>query len=407
MKKFSILLILIIQGPLYSQGPLALEDDPCGYDPEFSAATLKLFGTGWGYTYDSLLADLSLWKNSPFVTIDSAGASVQNRGIWLVTIKDTIPPTSSPLRITIHSRTHPNEVQATWVTNEIIDALIGNSQLAKNLRTYCEFNIIPMYNPDGVELELGRQNANGVDLERDWIETSQPETATLRGLFESYMAGDAPVRIALNMHSALACKRYFVYHHENGTSEAYAIAERFFISSIREIWPKGIEPWNYYISWTSGTPPYYPESWFWLNHQEAVMALTYEDMNCPEAGDYDLTANALLEGITDFLGIRETGIQDRFASSVPPQVISDIMTYPNPAASGLTTHIQFSLRKSTSLKITLYDLLGRKVTDLIQANRSAGLQEFTLSLPKLTQGFYILQISGPQIRRSVPLMILN
>ena len=137
------------------------------------------------------------------------------------------------------------------------------------------------------------------------------------------------------------------------------------------------------------------------------MALTYEDMNCPEAGDYDRTANALLEGITDFLGIRETGIQDRFTPSVHPQVISDIITYPNPVSSGLTTHIQFTLRKSSSLKITLYDLLGRKVTDLIQANRSAGLQEFIFNLPKLTQGFYILQISGPQIRRSVPLMILN
>ena len=35
-----------------------------------------------------------------------------------------------------------------------------------------------MYNPDGVELGLARENANGVDLEREWSKPDpQPEPA--------------------------------------------------------------------------------------------------------------------------------------------------------------------------------------------------------------------------------------
>ena len=37
---------------------------------------------GWGYGYDSLLADLQRWRTSPFATLDSIGATVLNRAIW-------------------------------------------------------------------------------------------------------------------------------------------------------------------------------------------------------------------------------------------------------------------------------------------------------------------------------------
>ena len=401
-----LVLFILLFVPLRGQTICYLED-PCGYDPEHAAAMLKLFGTGWGYTYDSLLTDLSGWGKNPFVTVDSAGASVQNRGIWLVTIKDTSLHETPPLRITIHSRTHPNEVQATWVTNAIIDELLGESDLARTLRKNCEFNIVPMYNPDGVEMEYGRENANGVDLERDWISTEQPETATLKELFETYMASDSPIRIALNMHSAYACKRYFVYHHENGTSEAYAEAEQFFITSIQEKWPEGIEPWNYYISWIDGTPTYYPESWFWLNYQEAVMALTYEDMNCAEAGDYGRTAKALLDGITDFLGIRETAMPQQLPVPGHSEMISDLTTFPNPIATGSTTHIRFTLRQPVPITIRLYDLLGRKIADFGQIRGVAGAQISAIDLPQMAQGLYFLQISGPQIQKSVPIILVH
>ena len=52
----------------------------CGIIPE-NEAQLYRDSRNWSYGYDSLLVDLDRWGESPFVLIDSLGASVQNRGI--------------------------------------------------------------------------------------------------------------------------------------------------------------------------------------------------------------------------------------------------------------------------------------------------------------------------------------
>ena len=63
------------------------------------------------------------WGQSPYVTIDSIGASVQNRAIWELTISDD-PSSTTHSRVYIHARTHPGEEEAFWVVDEIINFLI-------------------------------------------------------------------------------------------------------------------------------------------------------------------------------------------------------------------------------------------------------------------------------------------
>ena len=120
------------------------------------------------------------------------------------------------------------------------------------------------------------------------------------------MASPNPIEVMLNMHSSSLCERYFVYHHENGTSPAYAILQQNFINGVRSFYPNAIEPYNYFVSWTSGTALQYPESWCWLNHGENIMAITYEDKyrpSCSTSGNYDSTANAILSGVMDYMNI--------------------------------------------------------------------------------------------------------
>lgn len=232
------------------------EQDPCLFDEAEAMRTLQILGEGWGYNYDSLMADLGRWSNSPFVKLDSIGSSVQQRTLWLLTITDSLIADSNKIRVTIHSRTHPAEVQSSWVTNEIIKLLLSDDEIGILLRRKCIFNIVPMYNPGGVELGYPRENANGLDLERNWDKNPhEPETAALKKLYESFMASENPTRVALNMHSAgTICKRYFVCHGAGGTSDAFLEDEINFIEGIRAYWPEGIEPWNYYISWAETTP---------------------------------------------------------------------------------------------------------------------------------------------------------
>ena len=184
----------------------------------------------WGYSYDSLLVDLDRWDTYSCVSIDSLGATVQNRAIWELTISDN-PGADSNHRIFIHARTHPGEEESFWVTNEIINILISSSPFAEFIRSNCIIHIIPMYNPDGVELGYARENANEVDIESGWDDIPlEPEVAVLKNRFIELMSStDNPVEVALNMHSSYSCKRYFVYHDATGTSENYTVLEQQFI----------------------------------------------------------------------------------------------------------------------------------------------------------------------------------
>jgi len=342
----------------------------CGIIPE-NETLFSRDSQNWGYGYDSLLVDLDRWNENPFVSIDSLGASVQNRAIWELTIADD-PESSTNHRIYIHTRTHPGEEESFWVTNEIINILLSDTPLGDFLRANFTYHIIPMYNPDGVELGYPRNNANGIDIESGWDDVPlEPEVEILKNRFIDLMWNvDNPIEVALNMHSAYACLRYFVYHASEGTSSEYTGIEQLFINSIRSHFPGGIEPWSYFVSWTSGTPDQYPESWWWMNHGENVLALTYEDMNCDEAGLYDSTANAIVRGIINYLGLDFTGISEEKESILSGFVLKQ--NYPNPFNSFTT--IQYSLHQEDKVTLILYDLKGSQIKTLINDRQIPGVK---------------------------------
>jgi hypothetical protein len=283
----------------------AIEIDKCGFPIYDSNEPQYISPEYMGYSYDSLLADLELWRVSEYVKIDSIGLSVQGRPLWQLTISSDPNNVAGNRTVHVHARTHPQETEGFYVTDEMIKILLSESDFAQTVRSNCVFYIIPMYNPDGVVLGYPRKNANNVDLESNWNTfPHQPEVAALKARFTQLMTSPNPIEVMLNMHSSSLCTRYFVYHHENGTSPIYALLEQNFINGVRNYFPGGIEPYNYFVSWTSGTALQYPESWFWINHGESVMALTYEDMyQCSQTGKFDSTANAILRGVMDYMGI--------------------------------------------------------------------------------------------------------
>lgn len=361
-------------------------------------------GDRWGYGYDSLLADLERWRQSPYVTIDSIGASVLGRAIWQLSITAPGAPTSPRRTVFIHARTHPNEVQSTHVVNEVIRALLSEESWARTIRDRTTFHIVPMYNPDGVELEYPRENANGFDLERQWDkDPMEPETAALKRRFEQLMSSAAPIEVAINMHSAYLCKRYFVYHDPTGTSTAYAVMEQRFIEAVRSFFPEGIEPWHYNVTWRGPAPTHFPESFFWYNHGANVMALTYEDMNCETAGQYDRTGYAIVRGIAEYLGISfSTGV-DR-GTNLPTNFTLE-QNYPNPF-SGYTT-IRYSLPRAEQVEISLYNTLGRKLETLVDDIQDAGTYQLRFNSGSLPEGVYIYRLNAGGVIESRRLTIVR
>ncbi len=270
---------------------------------------------GWNYGYDSLLRDLGEWRKSPHVRIDSVGATVKGRALWMVSITavgDSVGRsgdlTPRKHRVFMHARTHPAEVQAQRVANEAIRFLLADNPQAEALRRDFIFNIIPMYNPDGVELGKPRQNAHDSDLERNWnYATMEPEPIALKKTFQSFMAGPIPIEVALNLHSdQFNCTRFFVFHFPAGTSQAYSDLEKSFIAGVQARFPGGIKDYTFNQTWPVQPGLQYPEGFWWSNYHENVMALTYEDTNCPNAGRFDSTATALVLGSVDYIKARMT-----------------------------------------------------------------------------------------------------
>lgn len=272
----------------------------------FSSIQAELL-PAWGYGYDSLKLDLARWSSHPQVKIDSLGSSVQGRTIFRVTLTQDLPlirPT-----ISLHTRTHPLEVQGFWPMKHIIDSLLYGDSTKQGLLKFYRFDFIPMLNPDGVELQkdcpsgFGRCNANDVDIESNWTDTSsqEPEVRALRKHFEERMASSQPIQVMLNMHSAFGCNKFFWVHNASATSASYLHDEQNFVGLTQDEFPI-IQDWNSHTSWIDLAPTQYPESYFWWNHGEEVLALTYEDYKeCPDEPYYDKTGMALLQGAHRFL----------------------------------------------------------------------------------------------------------
>lgn len=403
--------ILLSQTQINYVNGRTIEVDKCGFPIDDLNEIQYLSPEYMGYSYDSLLTDLDIWRMSKYVKIDSIGVSVQGRPLWQLTISDNPLNIEGKRTVHIHARTHPQETEGFYVTDEMINILLSESQFAQTVRQNCVFYIIPMFNPDGVVLGYPRKNANNIDLESNWNTfPHQPEVAALKARFTQLMSSPNPIEVMLNMHSSSLCARYFVYHHENGTSPTYALLQQQFINGVRSYFPNAIEPYTYFVSWASGTALQYPESWCWLNHGENIMALTYEDMyQCSGTGKFDSTANAILRGVLDYLNIPTDAGQ---VADLTPVEFKLEQNYPNPFNPSTT--ISFTIPNVTlggvegsRVQLKVYDILGNEITTLVNDYRDAGIYNVQFTMHNLASGIYFYKLQAGDYVESRKMILLK
>ncbi|MFP5436899.1 MAG: M14 metallopeptidase family protein [Bacteroidia bacterium] len=88
-------------------------------------------------------------------------------------------------RIFIWSQMHGNESTTTRAVFDFLNLLKDGSPWATQFLEHFTFYILPIVNPDGARLYT-RENANSVDLNRDSVNLSQPESNLLRQAFENF-----------------------------------------------------------------------------------------------------------------------------------------------------------------------------------------------------------------------------
>ena len=117
----------------------------CGQLPHEEQTNRSL---NWGYGYDDLLSDLSIWAQSPYVVIDSIGATVENRAIWELTISDD-PSSDTYKRVYIHARTHPGEEESLANTTLITESNYFMTHFF--IKNFLPKKVLPGFEPGSVD----------------------------------------------------------------------------------------------------------------------------------------------------------------------------------------------------------------------------------------------------------------
>ena len=89
------------------------------------------------------------------------------------------------IKLLYWSQMHGNESTTTKAVIDFLYFLNSKEELAKKTLAKFTLIIIPMLNPDGAEVYT-RENANNIDLNRDFQDKSQPETIFLLEIYNSF-----------------------------------------------------------------------------------------------------------------------------------------------------------------------------------------------------------------------------
>ena len=136
----------------------------------------SLFGR---YINADYIKDL-LEKHSKYFELTVIGKSVLNEDIHFIKIG------SGKKRILMWSQMHGNESTTTKSVFDLLNLLADKeNKTVKQLMDNCTIGVIPMLSPDGSR-SYTRLNANGVDLNRDAQNLTQPESKVLRSCFDNF-----------------------------------------------------------------------------------------------------------------------------------------------------------------------------------------------------------------------------
>lgn len=134
------------------------------------------------YLYGRYITNSSIEKcleKLPKSLITVVGFSVESRPIYSLKFG------KGPIKIFLWSQMHGNESTTTKALFDCFNLFETGNVLPEQILENCTLIVVPILNPDGAE-RYTRENANGVDLNRDAQNLSQPESKVLRALYEEF-----------------------------------------------------------------------------------------------------------------------------------------------------------------------------------------------------------------------------
>lgn len=263
---------------------------------QFAADTVWI-ARFYPYTFTDLQNYIKTIAGNPFIDIQIPGTTQQGKPLYLFKITDPAVAASGKKRIFIHARTHPAETTPSFLIEGMIRYLTSGTQEAAQILAGHEFYIFPMQNVDGVIAGNYRSTPKSENLEMLWVFDSKnpldligdipPEVTLIHQYAKKLMSdGGPPVSIALNLHASNSepdiCS--FFFPHFGPESLGYSATETalwtkqlYFIDKLSARYGSNLlEPVPADGGGSFATKTY-PESWWWANFQDRVMAMTIEN----------------------------------------------------------------------------------------------------------------------------------
>ena len=137
-------------------------------------------------------------ESNSFVTKSKIGESRAGKPINALKIGES----DDKQIILILSRQHPPEITGYMAMQAFTETICSDNETAESFRNKYNTYVIPLANPDGVDNGHWRHNNGGIDLNRDWGDFNQPETAAIRD-FVKYTVDSAGGKILffIDFHS--------------------------------------------------------------------------------------------------------------------------------------------------------------------------------------------------------------
>lgn len=137
-------------------------------------------------SYDELTEFVKLLdENSDLLKVEVFGQSVQGRNLYALKFSSSeFGKDKSKIKVMFHAQQHGNEQSGKEGALLLAQALLQPEN--KYLFDKTDFVIIPQVNPDGSE-QNKRRNGNDMDLNRNHLLLTEPETVALHRFFDTYL----------------------------------------------------------------------------------------------------------------------------------------------------------------------------------------------------------------------------
>lgn len=241
---------------------------------------------------------LEAWSRAldrlPFVTRAEIGRSLQDRPLHKLEIGN---PKADSFLVVV-GRQHPPETTGTLALMGFVEALVGDSALAREFRRQFGVLLVPLMNPDGVDNGHWRHSVAGVDLNRDWGPFRQPETRAVRDQILALRERGA-VLLFLDFHSTFF--DVFYTRTDDQPTQPPGLVKRW-VDGIHARFP------DYPVKRSASPNSNSPTSLSWMHKTFGVPAVTYEiGDNTDRARLRQIASGAAEETMSLLLKVRAEG----------------------------------------------------------------------------------------------------